>query len=164
MNDIATPPTKSRAPTPFRDLAAEPFGWLRGEIDRLFDGFPAPARGMLSSASRVAPVPAVEMVDEEKNYRLTVELPGLAENDIEIAIADDVLSISGEKKEEQERKEKGVLISERRYGSFHRRITLPADVDPDGVTARFKDGVLTVTLAKDEQARARKRKIAVEKA
>jgi HSP20 family protein len=56
------------------------------------------------------------------------------------------------------------MVSERRYGSFQRQLSLPADVDPDGVKAQFKDGVLTVTLAKDEKSAARQRRIAIEKA
>ena len=104
------------------------------------------------------------MVDDEKAYRLTAELPGLDEKDVEINIADGVLSISGEKKEEEERKEKGFLLSERRYGSFQRQVSLPVDVDPEGIKAQFRDGVLTVTLAKDEKAAARTRKIAIERA
>src|SRR3546814_14309958 len=98
------------------------------------------------------------MVDDEKAYRLTAELPGLAEKDIDISVADGVLRISGEKKEETERKEKGFLFSERRYGAFERDVPLPSDVNPDAIKAQFKDGVLTVTLAKDEQAAAHTRK------
>ncbi|AMK22915.1 MULTISPECIES: Hsp20/alpha crystallin family protein [Sphingomonadaceae] len=169
MNDVTNVPvTKARPTSSLRDFAAqfEPVGWLRSEIDRLFDGFDSPARGLFSFAPRgpLAIVPALEMVDDEKAYRLTAELPGLDEKDVEINVADGVLSISGEKKETEERKEKGFLLSERRYGSFQRQIPLPADVDPEGIKAQFKDGVLSVTLAKDEKAAARTRKIAIEKA
>jgi HSP20 family protein len=65
---------------------------------------------------------------------------------------------------EEERKDNGFLLSERRYGAFQRQIQLPADIDPDGIKAQFKECVLTVTLAKDEKAPARTRKIAIEKA
>lgn len=165
MNDIVPTPDKTRSLSPFRDFSTEPFAWLRGEIDRLFDDFPRPSRGVFNFAPRAsAPVPALEMVEDDKAYHLTVELPGLTEQDVEINVADGTLSISGEKKEEQERKEKGVLVSERSYGSFRRQIALPGDVDSDGIKAAFKDGVLTVTLAKDEKAATRTRKIAIEKA
>src|SRR3546814_978902 len=89
--------------------------------------------------SPAAPFPAVERVDDDKAYRLTAELPGLSEQDIAVSIADGVLDISGEKKEESERKDKGYLYSERRYGSFHRQVSLPSDVDQNGITAQFKD-------------------------
>lgn len=170
MNDVPhVPVTKTRPASSLRDLAtqiSEPVGWLRSEIDRLFDDFGSPRRSLFNFAPRdtLAIVPALEMVDDEKAYRLTAELPGLDEKDVEINVADGVLSISGEKKEEAERKEKGFLLSERRYGSFQRQVSLPADIDPEGIKAQFKDGVLTVTLTKDEKAAARTRKIAIEKA
>ncbi len=165
MSDIVPNTDKSRSVSQRRDFSTEPFAWLRGEIDRLFDDFARPPRSIFNFGPRAnAPIPALEMVEDDKNYRLTVELPGLTEQDVEINVADGALSISGEKKEEQERKEKGVLVSERSYGSFRRQIDLPNDVDPDGIKAAFKDGVLTVTLAKDETSAARTRKIAIEKA
>lgn len=166
MNDLT--PTPAPKTSSFRDLATqfgEPVNWLRTEIDRLFDDFGKPARSVFNFGPRgLAPVPALELADEESNYRLTAELPGLTETDVEISVADGVLSISGEKKVEEEHKDNGFLLSERRYGAFERQLRLPADVDPDGIKASFKDGVLTVTLAKDEKAAARTRKIAIEKA
>src|SRR3546814_14840939 len=94
------------------------------------------------------------MVDDEKAYRLTAELPGLAEKDIDISVADGVLRNSGEKKEETERKEKGFLFSERRYGAFERDVPLPSDVNPDAIKAKFKDEGLTVTLENEQQPKA----------
>ena len=143
-----------------------PMDWLRGEIDRLFEDFGRPPASIFNIGNRqpAAPVPAAEMVDDGKAYRLTVELPGLNEQDIAVSLADGILNISGEKKEETEHKDKGYLFSERRYGSFHRQLSLPSDVDQNGITAQFKDGVLTVTLAKDENVPARSRKIEIGKA
>lgn len=164
MNDMSTVPTAAKPPVArslFPDFGA-PMGWLRSEIDRLFDGFDRPGGGLLDFAPRrLAPVPALEMTDAGKEYRLTAELPGLTEKDVEIGLADGILTISGEKKEEQERKEDGFLMSERRYGSFRRQIGLPSDVQPDAIAARFKDGVLTVTLPKDEKALPSSRKIPI---
>ncbi len=152
--------------TPVSRPRDRPMDWLRGEIDRLFEDFGRPASSIFSFGNRspAAPVPAVELVDDDKAYRLTAELPGLSEQDIAVSIADGVLDISGEKKEESERKDKGYLYSERRYGSFHRQVSLPSDVDQNGITAQFKDGILTVTLAKDENVPARSRKIEIGKA
>ncbi|MCF8706283.1 HSP20 family protein [Sphingobium faniae] len=152
--------------TPVSQPRDRPMDWLRGEIDRLFEDFGRPASSIFSFGNRspAAPVPAVELVDDDKAYRLTAELPGLSEQDIAVSIADGVLDISGEKKEESERKDKGYLYSERRYGSFHRQVSLPSDVDQNGITAQFKDGILTVTLAKDENVPARSRKIEIGKA
>ena len=165
---IKVPLSSNHSTGMFRDLATqigEPVGWLRTEIDRLFEDFGRPARSVFRFGDRsLALMPALDLVDDDMNYRLSIELPGLTDEDIEISMADGVLSISGEKKEQSERKEKGYLLSERRYGAFARQIAVPSDVDPDGIKAQFKDGVLTVTLAKDEKTAPRTREIAVEKA
>ena len=173
MKDIAkespapTPPPPIASPT-FRDLATqmvEPIGWLRTEIDRLFDDFGRPARSALQSGLRnLAPMPALEMVEDETHYRLNAELPGLDQGDVDVTVTDGILSITGEKKEETERKEKGFMLSERRYGAFERHIALPGDADPDAIKARVKHGVLSITIAKDVKAPNRKRRIEIEKA
>ncbi|KQX20047.1 MULTISPECIES: Hsp20/alpha crystallin family protein [unclassified Sphingomonas] len=160
MNDITTPTTKALAKTPSTD--ASPISWIRNEIDRLFEDFGRPARSMFFGQP-TAPVAALELTEGKQEYRLSVELPGLSQDDVDIAVADGILTISGEKKEEKEHKENGYLMSERRYGSFRREISLPGDVDPDAIKAKFKDGVLSVTMAKDKDAPARTRKIAIEK-
>lgn len=167
MNEITNVPvTQHRSVQSLFDLSpGEPLGWIRSEIDRLFEEFGRPARSLFNVGSRaLALIPALDMVEDKKSYRLTAELPGLTDKDIEVSVADGVLCISGEKKEEQERKEKGSMISERRYGSFERHVTLPSDVNLNAIKAQFKDGVLTVTLAKDEKVEARTHKIAIEKA
>ncbi|MEA3390987.1 Hsp20/alpha crystallin family protein (plasmid) [Sphingobium naphthae] len=168
MNEPTSLPTRKAAPSaPVR--TASPFGapmdWLRSEIDQLFDSFGQPATSLFNFGrlSPSAPVPAVELVEDGKSYKLTAELPGLTEQDIDVSVAGDVLTITGEKKESREQEEKGVLISERRYGSFRRQIPLPADVDHQAITAQFKDGILNVTLAKDENVPARSRKIEIGK-
>lgn len=156
-----------RALTPFRDLPplGVPVDWLRTELDRLFEGFGQPAPSLFKFADRgePVPVPALEITQDETGYKLTAELPGLTEQDVDVSVADGVLLISGEKKEEGERKDKGFLFSERRYGAFERRIALPADVDHNGISAQFKDGILTVMLAKDRDTSARSRKIEIGK-
>jgi len=160
MNDVVASPGRSaRAALP----AAGPVGWLRSEIDRLFDDFAVPGRSLFDFGSRdLLPIPPLEMRETETGYCVTAELPGMTQADIVLELADGVLSISGEKKAETDKKENGRLISERRYGSFARQIGVPADIDPDGVTATFRDGVLTVSLTKDAKAAARTRKIKVE--
>lgn len=156
MNDLTRVPAKTPATT------ETPFGWLRTEIDRLFDDFGRPGRSLFNfGTAGFGPMPAVEMTEQDKDYRLTAELPGLKDDDVEISIADGMLTISGEKREEAERKQDGVLLSERRYGSFERRVALPSDVDADAITAEFKKGVLTVVLPKDPEAGERGRKIAI---
>lgn len=162
MNDLTPAPVK------IRPAAVEaPLGWLRTEIDRLFDDYGRPARNLFNfGASALAPIPALDLHENDKEYRLTLELPGIEEDEVEIGVADGVLTISGEKREESERKEgerkgQGYLISERRYGAFRRQVALPADVDSAAIKADFQKGVLTVALPKDASAPARTRKIPI---
>ena len=163
MNEITTTPKANTPATrPTRSDLFSPMGWLRGEIDRLFDDFGQPSRSAFNFTVPAA-APALEMVDDKTEYRLTAELPGLSDKDVNLSVADGVLTLSGEKKEESEHKEKGCMLSERRYGSFQRQLSLPSDVDPNGIKAKFKDGVLTMTLPKDKQATPRTHKIAIEK-
>lgn len=151
MNDLT--------PAPARRQTVAPFGWLRTEIDRLFDDV-GPARGLFNFGG-TSPVPALEFASGDKEYRLTAELPGLKDEDVEISVADGVLTLKGEKREAEEHKEDGYLMSERRYGKFERRVALPDDVDSDKIEAAFKKGVLTITLPKSADTHERSRKIAI---
>jgi len=158
MNDLVTPPAKQSS------AIDAPIGWLRSEIDRLFDDFRRPMRSVFNFVpTDFGPVPAVEMTEREKDYRVTAELPGMREEDIAVELTDGELTISGEKQETEDRKDKGFMLSERRYGAFERRIALPADIDADKVGAEFSEGVLTITLPKDERAISRARRIEVRK-
>ena len=97
----------------------------------------------------------MDVRETAKQYAVTAELPGMDEGDIEVELKGNMLTIKGEKKEEREETEEGDYhLTERRYGSFQRSFTVPPGVDPSGVTASFKKGVLTVTLPKTKEARA----------
>ena len=158
MSNPVTTPAKSRE----LSTPDTPFSWLRNEVERLFNDV-QPGRSIFNFGAQLAPLPAIELADKGKEYQLTAEVPGLTEDDIEITVAEGVLTLSGEKREEADREEEGIAISERRYGSFSRQLRLPADVDPDKISAEIKKGVLTLTMAKDEAAAARARKIAITK-
>lgn len=146
-----------------RALGTSPMNWLRGEIDRMFDDFGYPGRSLFNFGSRaIGPEPAMELVDRGKDYCLTAELPGLTEKDVTVEVADGVLTIAGEKNETSEHKDGSCLMTERRYGAFRRQFALPADADADAIDAKVKHGVLTVTVAKDEKAAPRARKIEVQ--
>jgi HSP20 family protein len=106
--------------------------------------------------------PAVEITEEKEQVTVKAEIPGLKKEEIHVNLSDNLLTISGERKEEQEKKEKGYYYSERSYGSFSRAIQLPAEVKADKVSASFKDGVLEVKLPKTEQAKQREVAIKVE--
>jgi HSP20 family protein len=90
-------------------------------------------------------LPTLDAQETDEEIRITVELPGLEEKDVQVRLRDDILSISGEKRDETKHEEGGAQWVERRFGSFRRAIPLPPDVDPEAVTAHFKSGVLTIT-------------------
>jgi HSP20 family protein len=176
---MAEPATKFPVKTEAKaDRPAEwrPFEGLRREIDRLFDDFQLGSwqspfsrsvfdiepfwRGEISWGK----APAVDVVEKDKAYEITAELPGMEEKDIEVKFADGVLSVTGEKKEEKEEKKKDWYLSERRYGSFRRAFRVPEGVDADKIEATFKNGVLTVSLPKSPEAIKREKKIPIGKA
>ena len=163
MNDM-TPASAGKTPaaTP---VAAE-FGavdWFRAEVDRFIEEMGKPGRSLLSFVPRfVVPKPAIELTDAGDIYRLSAELPGLTEKDVKIELADGILTIAAEKHESSKRQEEGCLINERRHGHFERQISLPVDADEDKVKARFKNGLLTLEIGKDADARKAVRKIKIE--
>lgn len=145
---------ENNAPAMFRDEERSPFLSLRREMDRLFDDFfRAPMLG--SGFARSATWPTLEVKETDHEVRITAELPGMSEKDVELIVQDGLLTLSGEKKSEHEDKDRG--WSERFYGRFERRIALPDGVDENACNANFRDGVLTVTLPKAEEARRSRR-------
>jgi HSP20 family protein len=153
-----------------------PFESLRREVDRLFEDFQLGSwRSPFGrSLFDVQPfwrgevgwgkAPAVDVVEKEKAYEITAELPGMDESNIDVKFSDGTLTIKGEKRDEKEEKKKDYYLSERRYGSFQRSFGVPDGVDADKIEANFKNGVLTVTLPKTEQAQRSEKKIAIKKA
>jgi len=147
---------------------------LRSEMDRLFDrfsgGFGMPAfRRMFDveptfQSSFSFPTPAVDVTEDDKAYKVTAELPGLEEKDVNVTVTDNMLTIKGEKSYEKEEKNKDHHISERAYGSFERSFTLPEGVDADKIAADLAKGVLTITLPKTAEAQKPAKKIEVKKA
>jgi HSP20 family protein len=101
----------------------------------------------------------LEVSERDKEIRLTAELPGLEEKDVELTLDDDVLTLRGDKRSETEDKER--QFSERYYGHFERRIPLCSEVEEDKVEARFKNGALTITMPKTERAQNKVKRIAI---
>lgn len=136
---------------------------LRREMDRLFDEFfrswdTEMARGGESGMFN----PSLNVAESDDAIEATVELPGLSEDDIDITLTRDGLTITGEKKSEEEEREKNCFRRERSYGYFRRTIPLPPDaVEADNVEAKFDKGVLTVTMPKREDAKAQAKRITV---
>lgn len=100
--------------------------------------------------------PAMDVLERENEIVLRAELPGLSEQDVEITVENNTLSLRGEKRFEEEENEGAYRRVERRYGSFYRSFSLPSTVDRDRIDASFKNGVLEVVLPKVEQAKPRK--------
>ena len=100
-------------------------------------------------------VPAMDVVESEDELVLTAELPGIAKEQVKITVEDGVLTLSGEKKFERDQKNKDYHVVERRYGTFHRQVTLPSQVDATKVSANFADGVLIIHVPKVEAAKPR---------
>jgi HSP20 family protein len=136
----------------------DPFTALRREMDALFEGFVSDFG--LPTRALEAFNPSIDMTENEKEIRVTAELPGVEERDVEISVSPDAVTIKGEKKEEKEEKGEERYRVERSYGAFRRSFSLPCAVDADKATATFKKGVLSVTLPKAAQA-AKSKKIAV---
>jgi HSP20 family protein len=138
-----------------------PFFTLHREMNRLFDdmfnGFGFGTRAPALMEGRFS-WPRVELAETDKALKVTAELPGLDEKDVQVELAHGVLRIRGEKKVESEGD--GKLFSERYYGSFERQIPLDG-VQEDKAEANFKNGVLTVTLPKSEEARQSVKRIAI---
>ena len=149
------------APRSFTDQLIEPLSRLRGEVDRLFDDFPFRLSSPFAAAAGLT-VPALEMTETKKAYKITAEVPGMEAGDLEVSVEGDMLRIAGEKKTERDEDEKGYRISERTYGSFERMVRLPAAADDGKIKAKYRQGVLTVTIPKDGQAAERVRRIAVD--
>jgi HSP20 family protein len=146
--------TSSSAPSNYREGEVSPVFSLRREIDRLFDDvFRMPAFGLGSAG--IGAWPSLEVADGDRQVRITAELPGLSEKDVELLVADGVLTIRGEKKSETGDRDRG--WSERYYGRFERRLALPAGIQEDKAEAEFRDGVLTITLPKSPDAATSRR-------
>jgi len=109
-------------------------------------------------------VPAIDMSEDEKAYKISAELPGLDAKDVDVSVSGNMLVLKGEKRQEKEEKDKNYYFSERAYGSFQRTFELPASVDRDKVAADFSKGVLTITLPKTPEAQKPQKKIEVKSA
>jgi HSP20 family protein len=170
-------PIKQEKPSAASSAAQmwQPFEGLRQEVDRLFDdfgrGFWRPFGRSLFAAEplfrrepALPTMPAVDVVESEKAYEITAELPGMDEKNIEVKVVNGSLTIKGEKQEEKEEKKKDYYLNERNFGLFERSFGIPESVDADKIEASFKKGVLTVTLPKKAEAQKPAKKIEVKAA
>lgn len=155
---MTRPPVARRQPD-FTDQLIEPFAQFRTEVDRLFEGFPF--RLPTFKFARFASAPALEITETDKLYKITAELPGIEAEDVDVTYEDGVLRIGGDKKEEREENERNYRLSERSYGEFERLVALPSGANPEKIDAAFKNGVLTITVAKSGEEKPGVRKIKI---
>lgn len=151
-------PSKIRLPLK-RSEGGNPFMSLQKEMNHLFDNFfddlsVSPFREQWGHT-----FPQVNIKENDKQIEVSAELPGLDQNDVDISIYNNVLTLRGEKKQEKEDKEGEYYHRECSYGSFHRDIALPGEVNENKVKADFKKGVLKITLPKKEEAQRTAKKI-----
>jgi HSP20 family protein len=152
-----------RSESPLRRADENPFLALHREMNRMFDDFfrASDLAKFEEGEGWEAFSPAIDVRQDEKEVTVKAELPGMDEKDIEVSLSEQGLAIRGEKKAEKEEKGKQYWRREASYGAFRRVIPLPEGLDLEKVDARFKNGVLTVTLARREEATAREKKIAI---
>lgn len=153
MDATTTPvPVKRTTPALARP-AMSMFGTLQREIDRLFDDF---SRGGFPSLAASGATVRMDFADTQDGIELTAELPGLQENDVQVTLSDNVLTVSGEKQAEKEEKDKNYHFIERSYGAFSRSVELPADIQADKISATISNGVLKVTVPRAAKAEPKK--------
>lgn len=142
----------------------QPLRTLQSELNRVFDSLLRTVPGA-GAAAALAPFtgegPRLDVAETESGFEVSADLPGLDEKDIEVTLAGDLLTIKGERKSESEKRLLSYRISERTFGSFSRSIALPAGVDAAGVSASFKNGVLTITIPKTQEAAREATRVAV---
>lgn len=165
MPEQDTVPAKPR--TNLSEQMLEPFQRLRGEMDRLIEEFPSRLSafnfpGRLVGGSM--PVPAMEMTETPESYLISIEVPGIEPEAIDLQVEGDILVLRGEKRSQRDEQEADYTVSERSYGAFERRVSLPADAIKDSVEAKASNGVLDVVVPRDSEAAHAKRKIKIQSA
>ena len=168
---MADVPVKVKKTAPAQTSLPDVWQSFRNDMDRLFDrfgsgfGFPSlrrmfdvepPWRSSFSFS-----MPAIDMSEDEKAYKITAELPGMDAKDVDVSVTGDMLVLKGEKRQEKEEKDKNYHFSERSFGSFQRSFELPASIDRNKIAADFSKGVLTLTLPKTAEAQTPAKKIDV---
>lgn len=163
---------KNEEAQPTQTSGWHPFEVLHREVDKLFEEFgrsglfqlPTPRLAADDTLFRTVPGwgnPAVDVTEDDTSYRIDVELPGLDDKHVEVALRNGRLIISGEKREEKEQKSKGYYLHERQFGSFERSFAVPEDVEVEKIDAKFSKGVLSLTLPKTADATHPPKKIAI---
>jgi HSP20 family protein len=141
-----------RRPGLLRRSEVDPFTSLRDEMNRVFEGFFNGDDGVAPPAWAEPLVPRLDLSETPTEVQLTMELPGMSEQDIDVELLENAVKIHGEKKDERETKEHNFHRMERTFGSFERVVPLPVKINREEVKAQVRNGVLTVVLPKAEPA------------
>ncbi len=147
---------------PSRDIW-DPFASLRRDMERVFEDFSRDFGWGPPATADMAAAPRIDVSESDAEIKMEAELPGVDEKDVEVVLSGGRLTIKGEKKQEKEEKKQDYYLHERSYGSFARSVTVPFDADPDKVKAKFANGVLTVTVPKPPEVKAKAKKIPIGK-
>ena len=141
-----------------------PFYSLQREMNSLFDnffwGFDVAPRGSAAAGMGMF-TPSIDVKENEKEFIIKAELPGVEEKDIEVTVTNDAVTIQGEKKEEKEDKDKNYYYMERSYGSFSRVIPLEAEIESNKAEARFKNGILDIKIPKNQSVKEKGTKVPI---
>jgi len=140
-------------------MDVDPFALLERRMNHLFGDFFGSRFPDPWGKNGDSFAPQIDLSDNGSELRITAELPGLDEKDVEVTMAENLLTLKGEKKEEVEKEKGDHYYCERSYGSFERSVRLPNGVDTDKATAKFKKGVLQITIPKKPEAKAASRKL-----
>jgi HSP20 family protein len=148
-----------------RTSEGDSVGMLQTEVNRAFDDFlrmmPIPFAGLPRAFLDGGQAIRADVIEDDKEIKITAELPGLEDRDIDLKIGDGMLTISGEKKIDREVNEEGYVLRERSFGRIDRSLPLPDGIDADRAQATFKNGVLTVTIPRTSPAQSDARRIPV---
>lgn len=153
MSEKSNIPVKTQSQVANRPAAPDVFSSLRSEVDRVFEAF---TRGWPTLTLAQDVTPRMDVAETDKDIEISAELPGLEEKDVQVNVADNVLTIKGEKKAEKQQTEKNYRLFERSYGSFYREVALPTGINADSIKATLSNGVLKVTIPKPAAAQAKK--------
>lgn len=139
---------------------ADFFG-IQRDINRLFDSFFRSTMPLEETMATTYFAPAVDIAEQDNEFVVKVELPGVAKEDVKISLESNVLTIKGEKRQEKEEKNKNFHRVERSYGTFQRSFTLPSTVKNDKIDAVFNNGILSIALPKSEEAKPKQIEVKV---
>jgi len=141
---------------PARELQA-----IQQEMNRLFGSAFDTQGGVANGGAASRWIPPMDLVEDDEQFVVRADLPGVEEQDVSVELEDNVLTIAGQRRSDAQQRKEGYYRIERAYGAFSRALTLPEGIDPEGIKAGFAKGVLTVRIPKPEERKPRKVAISV---